>query len=63
MKKFYLSILFIFSCTAIIAQVWEDKLLESNSAPTIEERFNAFEEYRNTFPYTKGNGYKPMLGK
>ncbi len=59
MKKFYFSILVIFSYSALIAQVWEDKLIESNSAPTIEERFSAFEEYRQTFPYTKGNGYKP----
>ena len=59
MKKIYLSILVIFSCASTIAQVWEDKLIESNSTPTIEEKFSAFEEYRNTFPYTKGNGYKP----
>ena len=59
MKKFYLSIVVIFSCTSTIAQVWEDKLIESNSTPTIEERHSAFEEYRNAFPYTKGNGYKP----
>ena len=59
MKTIYLFIILFFSCPSLLAQVWEDSLMQENYAPTIEERFRAFEEHRKSFSYTKGNGYKP----
>ena len=44
---------------SLSAQVWEDDLIKSNSAPSTIDKFKAFEKYRDGNPYTKGNGYKP----
>ena len=58
MNRLSLLYLLYFS-SSLTAQVWEDELLKTNPNPTIEEKSQAFEEYRATHPYTKGNGYKP----
>ena len=59
MKKI---IILTFSCFLIFslkAQIWEDNLRKEIKAPTHQERFQAFEEYRQKNPYFKGNGYNP----
>jgi len=59
MNKLALIIFTLFISTSLTAQIWEDELLKTNPNPTVEEKSQAFEEYRATHPYTKGNGYKP----
>ncbi|MDG1348186.1 MAG: T9SS type A sorting domain-containing protein [Flavobacteriales bacterium] len=59
MNKLALLIFTLFISTSLTAQIWEDELLKTNPNPTVEEKSQAFEEYRATHPYTKGNGYKP----
>ncbi|MBT3621346.1 MAG: T9SS type A sorting domain-containing protein [Flavobacteriales bacterium] len=44
---------------SLTAQIWEDNLLKTNSNPTASEKFETFENYRASHPYSKGNGYKP----
>ena len=59
MNNLYLTIFFCFFNIISFSQVWEDELLKTNKNPTIQERSIAFEQYRSTHPYTKGNGFKP----
>ena len=59
MTKLSLLIFTLFLSLSLTAQIWEDELLKTNSTPTVEEKSKAFEEYRSTHPYTKGNGFKP----
>ena len=56
LRVFFVSLLFSFSLSA---QTWEDSLIKTKENPTISEKFEAFENYRKSHPYTKGNGYKP----
>ncbi len=56
-KKFILFL--IFSPLFIFSQIWEDELLLNNTRTTFQEKKIAFERYRKSIPYTKGNGYKP----
>ena len=59
MNRLHLTILFCFFNIISFSQIWEDDLLKTNPNPTIQEKSNAFEEYRAIHPYTKGNGFKP----
>jgi len=59
MNNLYLTILFCFFNSISFSQIWEDELLKRNPNPTIQEKSIAFEEYRATHHYTKGNGFKP----
>lgn len=59
MNNLPLTLLFCFFSIFSFSQIWEDELLRVNSNPTVEEKGKAFEEYRATHPYTKGNGFKP----
>ena len=59
MKKLSVFLMFIFFCFSLSAQIWEDRLIKTKESPSITEKFDAFENYRKTHPYTKGNGYKP----
>ena len=59
MNRLRLTILFCFFNIISFSQIWEDDLLKTNPNPTIQEKSIAFEEYRATHPYTKGNGFKP----
>jgi photosystem II stability/assembly factor-like uncharacterized protein len=59
MNRLRLTILFCFFNIISFSQIWEDDLLKTNPNPTIQEKSNAFEEYRAIHPYTKGNGFKP----
>ncbi len=44
---------------SLSAQVWQDNLLKSNSAPSTADKLEAFEKHRAAHPYSKGNGYNP----
>ena len=59
MTKFFLSLIFCFFSVICFSQIWEDQLLAKNNTPSITEKIEAFETYRASIPYTKGNGYKP----
>ena len=59
MNRLRLTIIFCFFNIISFSQIWEDELLKTNPNPTIQEKSIAFEEYRATHPYTKGNGFKP----
>jgi len=59
MNKLTILISSAFFSLSLSAQVWEDNLRKINSNPTTADKFEAFEHYRATHPYTKGNGYKP----
>jgi len=59
MNNLPLTLLFCFFSIFSYSQIWEDELLRVNLNPTVEEKGKAFEEYRATHPYTKGNGFKP----
>ncbi len=59
MNKLLLCLIFTFISFSLYSQVWEDKLAETIENPSISSRFKAFEDYRKTHRYTKGNGYKP----
>ena len=50
---------FLFLSCFILAQTWEDKLLEKNKRPDIFEKLSAFESHKKSRPYERGNGYKP----
>jgi photosystem II stability/assembly factor-like uncharacterized protein len=49
----------VFFSFSLSAQIWEENLLKTNNNPTTADKFEAFENYRVAYPYTKGNGYKP----
>ena len=59
MKKTLLILWSLFLCFSGSAQTWEDQLLKTKENPSLNEKFLAFEAYRKTHPYTKGNGYNP----
>ena len=59
MKKTLLILWTLFLCFSGSSQIWEDQLIKTKENPSINEKFLAFEAYRKTHPYTKGNGYNP----
>ena len=59
MYKLSLILLGLFLSFSLSSQIWEENLLKTNPNPTTADKFEAFEAYRATHPYTKGNGYKP----
>ena len=59
MKKNYIIIVNIFISLSLIGQTWEEELRKKNHNPSVNERVEAFENYRLTNPYIKGNGFKP----
>ena len=59
MKNLSLTLILCFFSIFSYSQIWENELLETNSTPTVEEKSKAFEAYRASHPYTKGNGFKP----
>ena len=59
MKNYTIILLISVLSFSVKAQIWETNLLKLNSKPTTQEKFEAFERYRSSHPYTKGNGYKP----
>ena len=59
MKKIITLTLSCFLVLSLNAQIWEDNLRKENKNPTHQEKFQAFENYRKTHPYFKGNGYNP----
>ena len=63
MNRLIIILLISFFSLSLTAQIWEENLLKINSNPTTAERFEAFENYRASHPYTKGNGYKPYARK
>ena len=63
MNRLTIILLLSFFSLSLTAQIWEENLLKITSKPTATERFEAFESYRATHPYTKGNGYKPYARK
>ena len=63
MNKLPIILLLSFFSLSLTAQIWEETLLKIKSNPTTAEKFEAFESYRASHPYTKGNGYKPYARK
>ena len=59
MSNLYLTIIFCFFNIISYSQIWEDELLKINPSATVQEKSIAFEQYRATHPYVKGNGFKP----
>ena len=59
MKNLNILLALLFISLASTAQIWEENLLKTNTTPTSVEKFEAFENYRKTVPYSKGNGYNP----
>lgn len=59
MNKHIILLTFIGCSLGLSAQIWQDNLLKENPSPSIKEKFTAFENYRSTHPYVKGNGYNP----
>ncbi len=59
MKKLALLTNIMLASISLSAQVWENNLYKTNIEATISEKINAFDNYREIHPYTKGNGYKP----
>lgn len=59
MKQLTITLVFAFFALSLSAQVWEDRLIKKKAQATISEKFENFENYRKSHPYTKGNGYKP----
>lgn len=59
MNKTILTIIFTVFSFTLFSQIWEDNLQKTNKKPTVAEKIEAFDNYRKTHAYTKGNGYKP----
>ena len=59
MKKITILSLCVCLTTLLNAQIWENNLRKTISAPSIQERNNAFETYRQNHKYSKSNGFKP----
>ena len=59
MLRFLLLSISLFFTQSLYTQVWEDNLRKTNTSPSIEDKINAFDKYRESIPYEKGNGYKP----
>ncbi len=59
MTNLLLTIIFCFFSLFGFSQIWEDVLLKTNPSPTIQEKSTAFENYRASHNYTKGNGFNP----
>ncbi len=59
MYKLIATFFFLFLSCIILAQTWEDKLLEKNKKTDIFEKLSAFESHKKSHPYERGNGYKP----
>ena len=60
MLRFLLLSISLFFSQSVYAQVWEDNLRKTNASPSIEDKTNAFNKYRENIPHEKGNGYKPF---
>lgn len=59
MLRFLLLSISLLFTQSLYTQVWEDNLRKTNTSPSIEDKINAFDKYRESIPYEKGNGYKP----
>lgn len=59
MLRFLLLSISLLFTQSLYTQVWEDNLRKTNTSPSIEDKINAFDKYRESIPYKKGNGYKP----
>lgn len=60
MKNLFLSITIMLGSISLIqAQIWEDNIISNNTLPSLEEKNNAFQDYRAKNKYTKGNGFNP----
>ena len=59
MKKTTLLISSTLLFISLSAQIWEDNLLQLNDNPTVNEKFEAFESFREINDYSRGNGYNP----
>ena len=59
MKKTTLLISSTLLFISLSAQIWEDNLLKLNDNPTVNEKFEAFESFREINDYSRGNGYNP----
>ncbi len=59
MLRFLLISISLFFTQSLYAQIWEDNLKKTNASPSIEDKVNAFNKYRENISYEKGNGYKP----
>ena len=59
MNNLLLTIVLCFFTSLAFCQIWEDELHKTNPTPTIQEKSAAFESYRKSHNYTKGNGFKP----
>jgi photosystem II stability/assembly factor-like uncharacterized protein len=63
MNNLLLTIVFSFFSFFSFSQIWEDELLKTNPTPTIQEKSTAFENYRASHNYTRGNGFNPYARK
>ena len=59
MLRFLLLSISLLFTQSLYTQVWEDNLRKTNTSPSVEDKINAFDKYRESIPYKKGNGYKP----
>ena len=63
MKKLVGTYIFLFLNLYLFPQTWEENIYEKNKNMTFFDLKESFDNYRDSIPYTKGNGYNPYAGK
>ena len=63
MKKLVGTYIFLLLNLYLFPQTWEENIFEKNKNATFFDLKESFNNYRDSIPYTKGNGYNPYARK
>ena len=59
MYRLFISLFFVFITIISFSQTWEEQAYKKNKDATFFDLVKSFNNYRDSIPYTKSNGYKP----
>ena len=63
MKKLLGTYIFILLNFCLYSQTWEEDAYDKNENASFFDLKESFDNYRNSIPYSKGNGYNPYARK
>lgn len=63
MKKLIITPVFLLLNLCLFAQTWEENTYDRNKNATFFDLKESFDNYRDSIPYSKGNGYNPYARK
>ena len=59
MYRLFISLFFVFISIISFSQTWEEQAYKKNKDATFFDLVKSFNNYRDSIPYTRSNGYKP----